>query len=100
MGNVKSGTEAYPGWVPGPNPFGNQRASDCETWYRIEGVCQYEIRMDYYTDLWQINKAYNTAPKSNSYARPNWGSWRQATDQEFADPVSAMLWFELNKADL
>lgn len=101
MGTVSTGTAPFPGWVPGPNPFGNQRASDCETWYRIEGVCQFEIRMDYVSDMWQINKAWNTAPKGSvSHARPSWGSWRRATDQQFADPIGAMLWFELNKADL
>lgn len=100
MGAVKSGTEPFPGWVPGPNPFGNQRASDCETWYRRGVGCQFEIRYDFIVEGWVISKAPEN-PRPNAHLGVSkWGAFRVVSTDRFADPVGAMLWFELNKADL
>ena len=96
MGHV---TEVFEGWVPGPNPFGNQRAESTNTWYRHEGDTQLEIRMDYIRDLWVISRSYRQA----GYSRPGqlqWGVFRCVTTQGFDSPAGAMLWYELNKEDL
>lgn len=95
MGHV---TEAYPGWVPGPNPFGNQRADSTQTWYRDFGARHLEIRLNFMTGLWQINEARKNS--KGTLVTSSWGAFRQSTTTEFAAPEAAMLWFELNKGDL
>lgn len=94
MGTV---TEVYPGWVPGPNPFGNQRAESTQTWYRKEVGRQFEIRMDFIHGGWVINKSL---PLSRSHLRPidsDWTVFRVSSEHRFSGPEAAMLWFELNK---
>ena len=101
MGHV---TEVFEGWVPGPNPFGNQRAESTNTWYRPgydkHGTpIQLEVRMDYVRALWVISRSYRQA----DFSRPGqaqWGLFRCVTTQGFDSPAGAMLWYELNKEDL
>lgn len=100
MGTVKIETEPFPGWVPGPNPFGTRRAGDCETWYRRGVGCQFEIRYDFMVEGWVISKALENRGVHHSYARSQWSAFRVVSTDRFADPVGAMLWFELNKVDL
>lgn len=100
MGNVKSGTEPSPGWVPGPNPFGDQRACNLETWHRVHAGVFFDLRLDFFSDKWQITKMVKRNVVNRlSLAVSSWTT-PLPVGPGFADPVGAMLWFELNKEEL
>ena len=100
MGHVTEDTGLYPGWVPGPNPFGNQRADDTQTWYRKEGNHQFEIRMDFIQGGWLLSKAVKASNSQRIMTKSEWSAFRAASTIRFHDPMAAMLWFEMNKGDL
>lgn len=101
MGHVTEDTGLYPGWVPGPNPFGNQRADSTQTWYRREIGRQFEIRFDYHTELWVISLSIEESNRARrNLTHSQWGLFRVCSSHRFSDPMGAMLWFEMNKGEL
>jgi len=81
------------GWLPGPNPFGNQRAQINETWYRQTSRGVYEVRYDFQRRGFVINK--ESVLQAATKISPGNSTWTMFSPVVFADPLGAMVWFAL-----